>query len=213
VRYIYPKRIPRLFSAPTVEPYFHRDYQSERHFTMQLSRASVFATLLLLPLTVAAATTESLRYCKCQPHLPCWPSKSDWRKFNSTVGGMLIADIRPISSACYEGTPDYNKARCDEVTKSFGDSAWRANQSGKFHCALYFNSKLIVESQVPSNTPPGKPIPLWLKAVIYPRSLATIPVPASNASKAPSHNMLCVPATQRIFQPQSSSLQNIISPS
>jgi len=43
---------------------------------------------------------------------------------------MLIADIRPISSACYKGTPDYNKARCDEVTKNFGDSFWRANQPG-----------------------------------------------------------------------------------
>lgn len=43
---------------------------------------------------------------------------------------MLIAGIRPISSACYTGTPDYNKARCDEVTKDFGDSIWRANQPG-----------------------------------------------------------------------------------
>jgi len=42
---------------------------------------------------------------------------------------MLIAGIRPISSACYEG-PGYNKVRCDEVTKDFGDSIWRANQPG-----------------------------------------------------------------------------------
>ncbi|KAF8456585.1 hypothetical protein BGX38DRAFT_1139786 [Terfezia claveryi] len=34
-----------------------------------------------------------------------------WQQINSTVGGMLIADIRPISFACYKGTPDYNKAR------------------------------------------------------------------------------------------------------
>ncbi|KAF8419398.1 FAD/FMN-containing isoamyl alcohol oxidase MreA-like protein [Tirmania nivea] len=97
---------------------------------MQLPKTSVFATLLLLPLTVTVGTVESLKQCKCQPHLPCWPSKSDWQKFNSTVGGMLIADIRPISSACYKGTPDYNKARCDEVTKKFDDSFWRSNQPG-----------------------------------------------------------------------------------
>ncbi|RPB19372.1 FAD-binding domain-containing protein [Terfezia boudieri ATCC MYA-4762] len=97
---------------------------------MQLPPIGVFATLLLLPFSVTAGTVESLRHCKCQPNLPCWPSDSDWQKFNSTVGGMLIADIRPISSACYEGTPEYNKARCDEVTKEFGDSFWRANQPG-----------------------------------------------------------------------------------
>lgn len=97
---------------------------------MQLLHRSVFATLLLLPLTVTTASIDSLRYCKCQPYLPCWPSKSQWQQLNSTVGGMLIANIRPIASACYEGTPEYNKARCDEVTKNFADSAWRANQAG-----------------------------------------------------------------------------------
>ena len=123
----------QLYSASTVKSYFHIHQLIGNHSTMQLSHTSVFATLLLLPLTVTAGTVESLRYCKCQPYLPCWPSKSDWQKFNSTVGGNLIADIRPISSACYVGTPDYNKARCDEVTQSFGDSAWRANQSGTFY--------------------------------------------------------------------------------
>ena len=107
------------------------------HFTMKLPQASVLATLLLLPLTVTASTVGSPRSCKCQPSLPCWPSKSDWQKFNSTVGGMLIADIRPISSACYKGTPDYNKARCDEVTKNFGDGIWRADQAGKIPFLLY----------------------------------------------------------------------------
>ena len=100
---------------------------------MLLPQTSVFAALLLLPLTVAASTVESLGHCKCQPNLPCWPSESDWQELNSTVGGMLIGGIRPISSACYKGTPDYNKARCDEVTKNFSSDIWRANQSGKFH--------------------------------------------------------------------------------
>jgi len=97
---------------------------------MKHPQASLFATLLLLPLTVTAGTVESLRNCKCQPNFLCWPSKPEWQKFNSTIGGMLIADIRPISSVCYKGTPDYNEASCDEVTKNYNDSFWRANQAG-----------------------------------------------------------------------------------
>jgi len=104
-----------------------------KHSTMKLPQTSIFAALLLLPLTITASTVESLGSCKCQPNQPCWPSESDWQELNSTVGGMLIGDIRPISSACYKGTPDHNEARCDEVTKNFGADIWRANQSGKFH--------------------------------------------------------------------------------
>lgn len=91
---------------------------------MKLPQASVCAALLFLPLTVTAAS------CKCQPNLPCWPSKPEWQKFNSTIGGMLVADIRPISAACYNTTLEYNEARCAEVTKNFHDSFWRANQPG-----------------------------------------------------------------------------------
>ena len=52
--------------------------------------------------------------CRCGPKESCWPSKQDWDKLNSTVGGRLIKTV-PIGAVCrdsFDGVSYYDAAKC-----------------------------------------------------------------------------------------------------
>lgn len=53
--------------------------------------------------------------CRCFPGDPCWPTPVQWKAFNSTLGGKLIATI-PIAAACHHDsfTP-YDVQKCDAL--------------------------------------------------------------------------------------------------
>ncbi|KAK0722675.1 hypothetical protein B0T26DRAFT_750045 [Lasiosphaeria miniovina] len=48
--------------------------------------------------------------CRAFPGSDDWPSDSDWRSFNQTLGGALLKPLPP-AAACYVG-PNYDAAKC-----------------------------------------------------------------------------------------------------
>ncbi|KAF2676483.1 FAD-binding domain-containing protein [Lentithecium fluviatile CBS 122367] len=66
----------------------------------------LFSLLIFLQITVAANTTFT---CRCMPGDVCWPSRSTWDRFNTTVDGRLIATV-PQASVCHD--PHYDEAAC-----------------------------------------------------------------------------------------------------
>lgn len=48
--------------------------------------------------------------CKAFPGSDDWPSMSEWRHLNTTLGGALL-DLEPPAAACYQG-PSYDAAKC-----------------------------------------------------------------------------------------------------
>ncbi|KAJ6151513.1 hypothetical protein N7470_007110 [Penicillium chermesinum] len=56
-----------------------------------------------------ASAAFGLDNCHCLPSDPCWPSPSEWKSLNATVGGRLIATV-PIGSPCHD--PTYDAEAC-----------------------------------------------------------------------------------------------------
>ncbi|CRK20450.1 hypothetical protein BN1708_012861 [Verticillium longisporum] len=76
---------------------------------------------LYLAATVVAFVTKSLaKTCHCLPTEDCWPSQSEWKALNSTVGGHLIK-VEPIGAVCHD--PTYDEAACEELRASWDDVA------------------------------------------------------------------------------------------
>jgi hypothetical protein len=50
--------------------------------------------------------------CKCFPGDSCWPSTSEWKALNQTVGGRLIATV-PLGHPCHD--PTYDGAECQAL--------------------------------------------------------------------------------------------------
>jgi hypothetical protein len=72
---------------------------------MTLSSVLLFGVALLLKPGVGAATAS----CRYLPMDAGWPSLTEWEKFNSTVGGRLVATV-PLGSPCHD--PTFVSAEC-----------------------------------------------------------------------------------------------------
>jgi hypothetical protein len=67
---------------------------------------------------------SSDRKCKLMPGDAEWPSDASWREFNSTLGGTLIKGV-PSAAVCYPDWPEYDQAKCTEVTENWIDPIWQ----------------------------------------------------------------------------------------
>lgn len=71
------------------------------------------ASLLLAATALGTSQLASANpKCRYLPGDPQWPSVKTWGKFNSTVGGKLVASI-PIGSPCHD--PTYDEAACQAL--------------------------------------------------------------------------------------------------
>jgi hypothetical protein len=81
--------------------------------------------MTILPSLVPIGSFEGMSsstspICRCFPGDSCWPSLYDWRSFNSSIDGILIASV-PIAAVCHEfhssDTPvlTYNSNACEEA--------------------------------------------------------------------------------------------------
>lgn len=61
----------------------------------------------------------------CTPDLSCWPTKSAWAEFNSTVGGSLHATV-PFAAPCYPSSEHHDAARCEVVQDGYTNSTIRS---------------------------------------------------------------------------------------
>ena len=91
-------------------------------------------------LGVAAAPTDDYQSPyppprkQCTAHDACWPSAAEWAKFNSSVGGRLIAS-RPTAAVCHD--PTYDAALCEQVKSNWTSGDWRANQVGGYSAIVW----------------------------------------------------------------------------
>ncbi len=69
---------------------------------------------------LAAGAAASASGCKCFPGDACWPSSEEWSRFNSTVGGRLVATV-PLGQPCHD--PWYNATTCDYLKTQWEASA------------------------------------------------------------------------------------------
>lgn len=55
--------------------------------------------------------------CRYTPDDDEWPSDSDWKLFNETLGGALLKP-RPLSASCYAGS-SYDAAKCANLINTW----------------------------------------------------------------------------------------------
>lgn len=70
-------------------------------------------------------TNTSSPNCKLMPGDAEWPSDSQWQDFNNSLGGALIQGV-PTAAVCYPDWPQYDEARCAEVTELWTDPEWQS---------------------------------------------------------------------------------------
>jgi hypothetical protein len=63
----------------------------------------------LAVLGTLAVSAQAGEQCRCFPGDACWPTADEWRHFNQTIDGRLVATV-PIASPCH--TPGYDEAQC-----------------------------------------------------------------------------------------------------
>ena len=62
--------------------------------------------------------------CKVFPGDAQWPSDVEWKKFNDTLGGVLVKGVPP-AKVCYQTF--YNATQCAVVTSNYYYDAFRNN--------------------------------------------------------------------------------------
>ncbi|KAI0174399.1 hypothetical protein BJ166DRAFT_561931 [Pestalotiopsis sp. NC0098] len=82
------------------------------------------------------STNTSSPKCKFMPGDAEWPSNSQWQDFNSSLGGALIQGF-PTAAVCYPDWPQYDEARCAEVTQLWTDPEWQANDPTGLNFPLF----------------------------------------------------------------------------
>ncbi|KAF4122232.1 FAD/FMN-containing dehydrogenase [Geosmithia morbida] len=104
---------------------------------------SAFSLLIAAKAAIAVSIQpRDTSSCKCLPQDDCWPSAEEWSKFNSTVGGRLVATV-PLGSPCHGDT--YDEALCTELQDEWLYSSVHApfhsvNSSSSVMAPLFANA-------------------------------------------------------------------------
>lgn len=77
------------------------------------------------PQTPMNSNPGSVSNYSCIPGQPCWPSTSEWKAFNRSIGGNLKLTI-PWAAPCYEESPK----KCQQVAEDYTDGVARTAQYG-----------------------------------------------------------------------------------
>ncbi|KAF1817328.1 FAD/FMN-containing protein [Eremomyces bilateralis CBS 781.70] len=64
----------------------------------------------------------------------CWPSSQEWRTFNKSVSGRLIASV-PAALPCHD--PDFNEGDCQAARTGWEDSFWRTGEPGAYSAIVW----------------------------------------------------------------------------
>ncbi|KAJ5375152.1 FAD linked oxidase N-terminal [Penicillium concentricum] len=81
---------------------------------MRLHRSP--SLLLLCILTVLQASTGLSSNCRCMPGDSCWPSSTDWARFNTSIGGRLVS-TQPMGQPCHD--PFYTASECRSLRQQW----------------------------------------------------------------------------------------------
>ncbi|PWY84973.1 FAD binding domain protein [Aspergillus heteromorphus CBS 117.55] len=74
------------------------------------------SSLIASPIPSLTPSLTPSPTCRCHPHLPCWPSPSEWTLLNATLNGKLISTT-PLASICHTtpNHPPYNASACQTL--------------------------------------------------------------------------------------------------
>ncbi|KAF2185562.1 FAD/FMN-containing protein [Zopfia rhizophila CBS 207.26] len=86
----------------------------------------------LLPLFFGTSFARDRHHCLLSD--PCWPSLSDWKTFNQSISGRLVAS-RPAAAVCHR--ENYNEALCATARSNWTSSDWRTAQPGAYSAILW----------------------------------------------------------------------------
>ncbi|KAF2678710.1 6-hydroxy-D-nicotine oxidase [Lentithecium fluviatile CBS 122367] len=89
----------------------------------------------------ASVVASKEQECKCFPSEACWPSESEWSKFNATVGGRLIKTV-PLGSPCHD--PNYDAAKCEALTSQWKLAPVHIDSSSSVQAAIFANASCDV---------------------------------------------------------------------
>ena len=75
------------------------------------------ATLLALLFTVAGGNNLPRR-CQAVPGTCEWPTATQWKSFNDSLGGKLLQPLPP-GAPCHSNEPSYNPQECAVIEKAW----------------------------------------------------------------------------------------------
>lgn len=74
--------------------------------------------------------------CRCFPGDHCWPSHSEWSRFNESVGGRLIATV-PLAAPCHGDR--YDEAECKRIQEAWHDPSIHIQSSSSIMAPFFAN--------------------------------------------------------------------------
>lgn len=77
-----------------------------------------FKLALLSAILQGSIVLASASSCRCLPGDSCWPTTTEWKALNTTVGGRLVATT-PLGSPCHD--PTYNATECAILQSEWHD--------------------------------------------------------------------------------------------
>jgi len=109
-------------------------------------------SLSLCPLTDAHQPDPQRRRCAFGDG--CWPSKSEWDSFNSSVSGRLVPSV-PSTAVCHHKL--YDAVLCNNATHEWNNGFWRTSQVGAYAGILWElgNDQCFINAPINAPCEPG----------------------------------------------------------
>ncbi|PVH95572.1 FAD-binding domain-containing protein [Periconia macrospinosa] len=91
--------------------------------------------------TVHSLSNESyIAACRCFIGDSCWPTESEWKSFNATIGGRLL-QTTPIAASCHESSlASYNLTSCELLRGAWYNPQTHITSSSSIMAPLFTNN-------------------------------------------------------------------------
>jgi hypothetical protein len=109
-------------------------------------------SLSLCSLTDAHRPHPQRRRCAFGDH--CWPSKSEWDSFNSSISTRLVSSVPP-AAVCHHEL--YDAVLCNNAIHEWNNGSWRTSQAGAYTDILWElgNDQCFINTPIDAPCEPG----------------------------------------------------------
>jgi hypothetical protein len=113
---------------------------------------TVALLLGILSLSLCPLTDAQRRRCAFGDH--CWPSKSEWDSFNSSISARLVSSV-PSAAVCHHKL--YDAVLCNNATNEWNNGFWRTSQVGAYTDILWElgNDQCFINTPIDAPCEPG----------------------------------------------------------
>lgn len=103
--------------------------------------------------------------CRCFPGESCWPSLQQWDRFNTSVGGRLIA-TKPLASSCHSTFPgvSYDPDLCAKIQANWAEPELHDVTTSSPMATFFANASCDPFTSVNSSCVIGSYVPLAVDA-------------------------------------------------